>query len=218
MIILQNYSEKNELVSIATGEVADGLVNCDSAYEIGAKAAEQVTGKDFPSVKLKRNDKVVSFNFHKQKVTVRVKTVVINPSILFSRITCVLNTSKEMEDYLSYELSLYPPALFKDGLMRKNRKGTLGELLLKGIEPQSMIPSDSSFIIDRGYLLHKFVWSDSSYLEICQGYVDFILNNFGSQLSVVFDGYESVGSTKAAEQTRRAKKRGPHVISTSKKT
>ena len=56
-----------------------------------------------------------------------------------------------MEDYLSYELSLYPPALFKDGLMRKDRKGTLGELLLKGIEPQSMIPSVSSFIIDGGY-------------------------------------------------------------------
>ena len=106
-------SEKNELTSLATGEVADGLVNCDSAYEIGARAAEQVTGKDFPSVKLKRNDKVVSFDFHKQKVTVRGKTLDINPSILFSRIRCVLNTSKEMEDYLSYELSLYPPALFK---------------------------------------------------------------------------------------------------------
>ena len=70
-----SYSDKNELISIATGEVADGLVNCNSAYENGAKAAEQVTGKDFTSIKLKRNDKVVSFNFHKQKVTVRGKTV-----------------------------------------------------------------------------------------------------------------------------------------------
>ena len=57
-----SYSEKDNLVSIGSGEVADSLVNCDKAYTIGIKAAGEVTGKEFTSIKLTRLYRLISTN------------------------------------------------------------------------------------------------------------------------------------------------------------
>ena len=59
--------------------------------------------------------------------------------MLFNRITCALNMSAELENYLSYELS----SLFKDRLMRKNMKGEMGTILLEGMVPMSEIPENA---------------------------------------------------------------------------
>ena len=42
----------------------------------------------------------------------------------------------------------------------------------------------------------------SSYLDICHGYINHILNNYGYQ-SFVFDGYDSPDSTKQAELKKK---------------
>lgn len=97
-------------------------VNCDNAFEVGCIAASAMTNGYFSDVKLKRNDKVKTIASMANTVTIRNERVTINPDVLFSRITCILRDSSEMEVYLSYELAPQPPSLFQDGLMRKSLK------------------------------------------------------------------------------------------------
>ena len=102
-----SYTEKDGLVSLSTSEVAANSINCDKAYTFGKTATDSITGKEFPPIKLKRNDKIGSFNSSKNKINVRDQEVEISPTLLFHRITCILNTSIEMKLYLSFELTPY---------------------------------------------------------------------------------------------------------------
>ena len=52
------YMER--LVCISTGIVAPATANADRAIELGELAANQLTGKNYEDVKLKRNDKLIS--------------------------------------------------------------------------------------------------------------------------------------------------------------
>jgi len=124
-----------QLVAISTGLVADSSVNCDQAKEIGKTAANAITRRVFSEVKLKCSDKVTSIN-GANTIKVRGQTAVVNPTLLFNRITCVLKNSTEMEEYLLYELSPQPSALFHDSTMRKT-KSALGLLLKSKVESTS---------------------------------------------------------------------------------
>jgi len=48
----------NTLVSLATGIVAHKTINCDEAERHGFKAMQEMVGKPFARIKLRRNDKV----------------------------------------------------------------------------------------------------------------------------------------------------------------
>ena len=109
--------------------IAGKTVNCDNAFEVGCIAASAMTNGNFSDVKLKCNDKVKTIASTANTVTIRNERVTINPDVLFSRITCILRDSSEMEVYLSYELAPQPPSLFQDGLMRKSPKSASGQLL-----------------------------------------------------------------------------------------
>lgn len=198
--------EAERLVCLSTGLVADLSVNCDSAVELGRKAASGMSGKKFTDLTLRRGDKVKTIGSKQKTVRVRGENVEVNPSLLLNRITCVLNNSSEMDEFLAYELAPQPPSLFKDGVMRKPTKKAIGDLL-KSFTQQSKLPENCLFIIDGGHLLHSVVWpKPSTYAGVCQAYVWYILKNYGNQSTVVFDGYESGVSTKVAEQERRAQK------------
>jgi len=195
-----------QLVAISTGLVADSSVNCDQAKEIGEAAANAITGKVFSEVKLKRSDKVTTIN-GANTIKVRGQTTSVNPTLLFNinRITCVLKNSTEMEEYLSYELSPQPSALFHDSTMRKTNKSALGLLLKSKVESLSSLPENSRFIVDGGYLLRAVTWPvKSTYDAVCEAYVSYTLKHFGLDALVVFDGYMSKHSTKEAKQKRRA--------------
>ena len=58
----------------------------------------------------------------------RDKVVEINPLLLFHRICCVIENREELEEYLTFALTQQPPALFKDGVMRKGNKSELNPL------------------------------------------------------------------------------------------
>ena len=202
-----DYSHTEGLVALTSGVVADTKINCERAYSISTSAANAITGQQFTAIKLKLKDKVVTFSSHRNKIHVRGQTVELNPTLLFYRITCILNNSAEMEMYLTYELSPYPTSLFKDGILRKNDKSDLTSNLKQGIEPIRCIEELSIFIIDGGYLLRKCVWdSKFTFKEVCLKYIKFIHDNIGMDVTVVFDGYNSLMSTKRAEQRRRASK------------
>ena len=49
-------------------------------------------------------------------VNIENEQVYVNPSILFTRLTAVAQREDDIESYFMYEMSPYPPSLFKDGL------------------------------------------------------------------------------------------------------
>ena len=104
--------EPEVLFSLATGIMADRSGNCDDSMT-------KLTGKTYSEVTLRRKDKVKSLVAMKNTIKVRGVDTVINPSLMFIRITCILNTSTEMETFLQYELASQPPSLFVHGQMRK---------------------------------------------------------------------------------------------------
>ena len=123
------HSDRDSLVSVATGTVADKTVNCDNAYAIGLQAAATVVDKSYTVIKLSRKDRVISISGSKDKVTVRDQEAVINPTLLFMRKSCTIKDPFEMEQYMDYELSTSPPSLFDSGGMRKTDKSVLGAIL-----------------------------------------------------------------------------------------
>ncbi len=196
----------DRLVSLSTGLVADASVNCDSAVDIGSAAAAKMTDQHYTDITLHRKDKVKTIGYTHKTIKVRGQESVINPSLLFNRITWVLNESAEMETFLTYELSPQPPALFSDGIMRKPTKSALGVLLKSFITQQSAIPENAVFVVDGGHLLQAVVWpKPSTYYDVCQSYISYTLKHYGVGTVVVFDGYGCV-STKTVEQSRRASK------------
>jgi len=77
----------------------------------------------------------------------------------------------------------------------------LGLLLKSKVEPHSQFSQDNMFVIDGGYLLHAVIWPpDATYDKICNSYVSYVRHHLGLNTVVVFEGYESSNSTKAAEQ------------------
>lgn len=92
-------------MTISTGVVADSSVNCDNECEFGLSAANAMEGKSFADIKLSRNDRVTTKAGTKNTVIVWGQEAVVNPTFLFMRITCVMNDSTEMEDYLTFELA-----------------------------------------------------------------------------------------------------------------
>ncbi|KAG1667826.1 hypothetical protein GQR58_018190 [Nymphon striatum] len=195
------------IVCLSTGMVAGKIVNCDNEFEVGCIAASDMTNGNFSDVKLKRNDKVKNIASMTNTVTIRNERVTINPAVLFSRITCILRDSSEMEVYLSYELAPQPPSLFLDGLMRKSPKSTLGQLFRPKAPLESCFPDDVMYIVDGGYLLRVVIWpANPTYSQVCDSYVSYTERLYGNEAIVVFGGYKCATSTKSAEQERRATK------------
>ena len=196
--------QPDRLVSIATGVIADTSVNCESVVQIGLAAASKITGEKFSEIKLHHTDKVKTIG-DKNTINVRGQNMVVNRSLFFNRITCVLKTSSDMEQFMSYELAPQPPSLFHNGVMRKTTKSVLGTLLKSFTPVQPNIPKNCQFVLDGGHLLQSVVWPQpSTYRDVCHCYIAYILKHYGAGTVTVFDDYSMI-STKAAEQLRRAK-------------
>ena len=56
-------------------------------------------------IKLRRNDKVKTMNAKHTTVNARGQCMVVNPALLFNRITCVLNKGSEMSGFFAYQLA-----------------------------------------------------------------------------------------------------------------
>ncbi|KAL8625264.1 hypothetical protein ACOMHN_030022 [Nucella lapillus] len=199
-----SYTAEDTLVSISTGILADKSANADQAYTIGKSAAEEMTGRQYGDVKLKRKDRIKSIAA-KESVSVRGQEVEVNSTLLFMRVTCVINHQEEMEQYLRHEFGSKPPALFNKGIMRKNTKSVLANVLKSKVTPVAAGLQNPYYIIDGGHLLHSVKWpAGSTYDQVCDEYVAHVLNSYGKVSTVIFDGYNDIMSTKVAEQQRRA--------------
>lgn len=95
--------------------------------------------------------------------------------------------------------------LFENGL----GKGTKSALYKAFVPTQNKFSGKVQYIIDGGFLLHKVVWPENqSFSAICNRYVDYVINIYGPQTVVVFDGYPegTKGGTKSAERLKRSMK------------
>uniref|UniRef100_A0A6P7G9N6 Uncharacterized protein LOC114339480 n=1 Tax=Diabrotica virgifera virgifera TaxID=50390 RepID=A0A6P7G9N6_DIAVI len=188
---------KNELVALATGLLGDDSINCDKALEIGRESMEKVNGS-FGYLKLKRKDKVTPLSTLSRSIVVRDVRVEVSPQQLFNRIVCVMKSEDCLKEAFTYELAPKPPCLFDDVSLRKTNKSELAKRLESYFPCSSTSPSDTSYVLDGGYLIHAVNWPPrpATYEEVCNSYASYVERNYGISCVTVFDGYRGDISTK----------------------
>ena len=205
------YHGENVLVNIATGMIGDPTVNFDEALAVGKQSIAKMIGQNYNDLTLGRNSKVKSLASTNNTIKVHDKEIVINPYILFNRISCVLNTSEDLAFHLTYELCPDPPSLFDNGQMRKSNKSNLRQLLLQDAmitTDETNFPPDSLKTLDGGHFRHSLKWPEKeglTYDDLCQYYRDHAISSYVSGLKIIFDGYSSSLNTKITEHNRRKK-------------
>ena len=169
-----------ELRSLSTGLTAcdaDGI-NCDDAEKIGAQIQASLDGISYNDAKIKRSQQVRMMQDLQPGVRIHDKTIKIDPSVLFLGCCAIgKRLDADIEKYLSHEMSTFPPALFKDGYMRKADKADLAQVVQKDmtnhisleISPKPIV------VIDGGWLVHRVRWKrGTSYADIMNDYVSYL--------------------------------------------
>lgn len=97
-------------------------------------------------------------------------------------------------------------ALFDDLGMRKTKKSAIFDFC--EINTDELNTTGGTYIIDGGFLIHRVVWpKESTYKTISDTYVNYVHRHFGSNVVIVFDGYDdNTNNIKAMEQRRRSSK------------
>ena len=160
----------------------------------------------YADAKLKRNDKVISIGAGNNSAIVRGHQVDIDTISLFIRVTCMIRNRADMKDHLKHEFSKHPPSLFENGMMRKNTKSAFANVLKAHVDPLSIDNLQNLLhVIDGGHMLYSVTWpSVCTYQDVIDNYVAYVLNNYGPETRVCFDGYSNLPmSTKVADQCRR---------------
>ena len=70
-----------------------------------------MVGKNFTNVKPIRKNRVTTITGARSTDTVRDVDAEVNSAIVFMRITCITNSTPEMEEDTGYELAKHPPSL-----------------------------------------------------------------------------------------------------------
>ena len=86
-------------------------VNVDRAKGVGNAILASMEGTRAIDFTFKRSDQVVTL-YTKAAVKTDGVTVLIDPQLLFQRLTIATKASDNIEDIFKYELCGYPPALF----------------------------------------------------------------------------------------------------------
>ena len=205
----------HRLHSLSTGKAASDIdgINCDRAEEVGAAIMKKMDGMCFGEIVLKKVDRARTLANVSMKMPVGDKKIAIGSNILFSRLLIVMQRSTDMEPFFRYELTAEPTALFKDNCLRKPDKSVLSKELKKNLDSGLSFTEAKVYVIDGGWLLHKVKWQKGLlYRDIIKQYVDYVTRNFGSKVTIVFDGYGNGPCTKDHEHDRRSLKAAPDVV------
>lgn len=154
---------------------------------------------------MKTKDKVRTLESFRPGVKLEGKTVHIDPSILFTRLTTMIGSDEDAMKYFDYEMTPEPTAIFKDGMLRKPTKSTLRNSLLDRIHPASGVVFHTC-VVDGGALLHKVHWpAKCTFLDIVHQYLSYLKHKYRNyqRVCVVFDGYTDSSSNKSQEHLRR---------------
>ena len=120
-------------------------------------------------VKIKRKEIVQCLDSNINKVTVDTKSVNINQTVLFTRLTALAGRNEDPLQNFDYKLTTYPMSLFKDGVMRKADKVALRNKILS---KETSTDGIEKRIVDGGAFLHKVFWpQNATYGEVLSLYV-----------------------------------------------
>ena len=147
--------------------------------------------------------------------TVRIdeKAEYINPTVLFTRLAAIAQQEDDVARYFYYELSVFPPSLFRDGLMRKPDKPSLRKSLMSETDAiqKDNLPTLVFYTVDGGALLHRVRWmKGTTYQNVANQYVTYVQRHYSKVVHIVFDGYGKP-STKSNEHSRRTCQKGVKI-------
>ncbi|KAJ8875534.1 hypothetical protein PR048_023429 [Dryococelus australis] len=177
-----------------SGVAGDGNINCDSSVSVGTEGIKSMVGSSFGNVKLSRKNRANPLASMSRSVIFFDETVPVSPQQFFVRIASVIHhQGGDLMVYLKYELVPIPPFLFDEV-----------SILRFPPLPRQVNKADT-IIIDGGYLLHVVVWDyPSTYGEVVNTYLQYVVKNYSTSVIVVFDGYGESLSTKGEERKRSA--------------
>ena len=109
--------QETKLYSLSTGYTAEEYdeINCDDDAElIGYNIQKDLDCKSVEKVTVSRNKQVRTSQPLKTGINVESQTVYIDRSVLFNRLTILMERTKKILDYFQYEITPLPTSLFKD--------------------------------------------------------------------------------------------------------
>lgn len=137
------------------------------------------------------------------KIKINNHVIPIKPLLIFQRICLNVTATRNMEEFLRYELAPFPLSIFDESGLRKTNKSAFIDNF-KTIE-NPHCDSDYVNVVDGGFFIHQISWSSNESTEsILKKYIHFAKKNCKPNSIFVFDGYESMG-TKYSERCRRQK-------------
>ena len=142
------------------------------------------------------------------KLAVRVndEPIIVDPLVLFQRLLKTAQSTPEtIPTLFKYELTNLPCALFDaSGPPRQVSKSTLAEYLWSSAKEETTLPNENiHFVFDGCSLLHKLPWQrGSTYNQLAEMYAEFVARKY-KNTTIVFDGYSTQQTTKAATHVRR---------------
>ncbi|CAH0381987.1 unnamed protein product [Bemisia tabaci] len=199
------FPKTDKCISISTGVIGSEHTNCYNAFDVGCKILESIYQKTFGEIKLSRKNIVRNLEMDTGNTfKVHENDITCDPLRLFQRISIFMTSQDNLEEFFKYELSPYPLSLFDTNGMRKTKKASLYAIFEPKLEKKA--PSNSTYILDGGFLLHRAVWPQEAekFGDILENYISYALRNFGRNCVIIFDGYSrDTPSTKNAERFRR---------------
>lgn len=196
------FPDVQEVIAISSGVVGNETINCYEAFDIGINLRRKMKDCNFKDMKMTIKDTAKSLLSMNSKIKVNNIEVAVDSNLIFQRLCFLRKSNDELRQYFNYELAPYPLSLFDNAGMRKTTKSTLYDIFVQ-CETDVHDVTKFFYIIDGGMLLHRLKWEkNKKFIDICQQYIRYVRNNYGTNVKVVFDGYNYDG-TKASERNRR---------------
>jgi len=132
--------------------------------------------------------------------------VVVDPQLIFQRLVAVRDCCEDLPSLFKYELCSHLPALFEASYCPlQANKANLADVLWESIEQQQRQPSsDAQHVLDANALLHRLPWPQgSTYDSVCEMYIRYVTQKYGTPTGIVFDGYKEEPTLKDSTRLRR---------------
>jgi len=108
----------------------------------------------------KKNDQVVTFDT-RSSVKIGKESVLIDPQLLFQRLSTAGPRCDDLTGVFKYELCSYPPALFQTSyILLEADKPALAEAIWKQLPlavRSTALPQNVQYVLDGGALLHRIL-------------------------------------------------------------
>ncbi|KAF4531641.1 hypothetical protein B566_EDAN006572 [Ephemera danica] len=204
----------NDIISLSTGAVGDSKINCELSEDIGTRILNDMKGKNFADIHIRRNDKTLPLAAMYKAIKIDNDIVPINTNQIIHRMMCLNLDKTDQKASMCFELAAVSTALFdENGTMRRGQKSKLQELLTTYANEEEQSNNADIFVIDGGFLLHKLCWPrPATWNDIFNAYVDYVIKYYGTNSIIVFDGYEKLSTKNQLQQSRMFQKNKSRLI------